>query len=498
MVMMRLKSSIKEHNIDLINHQKMCLLFMLALLVLSFTSCSVCVPVNAFTPQADRSIYNTYYSQRRRVLPVAFHSSLTTASCVDSEASSVNKTGGSTLKKMVNNQTPLSFDCSSIHLISLPPLSEKSSKIVKDLWKWKDIVLGDGRDYFIPRPRALKALGNILVGSSFIIHHQSQSFESIHNYTLRHSIDECAILSNCARMDILLSVSTNVTISNKNVLKLDIAEEALEASSLLVANCLLDQLSSYQNMQKDKGSGATLWEGISSFLDLPGMVVTDAQGGVDDNNIITEERDISIDEIQENVRELSDLMSGESKLNEIILHFCLIAAGLAKRDSRPDRVIAFRPFSSRDAHIMLQLKRTVEVAMEYSRVKTILDTALNAGKASRDVNKVPILKQLKKYDCEGKYSTPAPLELAEIAIDDVKELAIQPAIDRCISKLSSQQNVEQISSFKAKVDKVIEDQELQENPRVKRLTHETIVQIRNGINVDIDEVLSQIYSERPK
>ncbi len=58
-----------------------------------------------------------------------------------------------------------------------------------------------------------------------------------------------------------------------------------------------------------------------------------------------------------------------------------VAAGMAPRASRPDRPVLFRPFSSRDAHIMLQLKRTAEVDSQYPRMKIILDAVLNAGKA---------------------------------------------------------------------------------------------------------------------
>lgn len=78
----------------------------------------------------------------------------------------------------------------TIYLVSIPPLSDEAPSIVRELWEWKNTVLGDGRDYFVPRPRALKALSNLLLETEFG----------------EFKVTECAILSNCARMDVLLSL----------------------------------------------------------------------------------------------------------------------------------------------------------------------------------------------------------------------------------------------------------------------------------------------------
>lgn len=457
--------------------------------------------------------------------------------------STTSSTGTPTSKKTVLQQkirksshqpSNISNNYSSIHLISLPSLSNNESpKIIKDIWKWKDIVLGDGRDYFIPRPRSLKALCDILVGSSLshivemdenydVYGENLQSYnmvdkgQTIQKQSLCHMISECAILSNCARLDILLCVGTKsvtMEINNMNDADidvdtkqqqgedvtlnkiLDIQSLAQEAATLLVANCLHDQLISYQNVRKGKGSGAVLWEGMSSLLDLPGMVVTIP---TDDYNDKTKKAILSRTDINESTSNLSKLMKSQSEIKDIILHFCYVAAGLAKRDSRPDRPVIFRPFSSRDAHIMLQLKRTVEVvvAMQYTKVKIILDTALNAGKAARDVNKVPILKQMKQYDCEGKYSTSAPPEIANKAIEDVKMLAIQPAVNRCLDKLTSQEKGETIVLFKRYVEEMITTKlKLKQDglyqDYLKKAIHEVTMGLRNG-TIEIDDAISNI------
>ena len=454
----------------------------------------------------------------------------------------------------------------SIHLISLPPLEDSSSplssssstKIIKDLWKWKDVVLGDGRDYFIPRPRALKALSNILIGSSFEQSLSSPNMDNSENGNsngnarLITTIEECAILSNCARMDVLLYVTTDViTTADTDVSadmfhskKHEIENLMLEASKTLVSNCLVNQLNLYQSKrQNGKGGGSgtgtgsgtsamnILWEGLSSFLDLPGMVITDAETNqsneCDKNDITSTTPSITNSNTSETSQTLTTLLESKSQLNDILLHFCLVASGLAKRNSRPGRPVTFRPFSSRDAHIMLQLKRTVEVLVSmdkeqskkqnqiqqkeeerqqrYSHVKLVLDCALNAGKAARDINTVPILAQLKNYDCEGKYSTSAPAQLAAEAIEDVKRLAIQPAIDRCMEKLMSQKYTERIVLFRQQVDErmmmisqknaVASASKGQTSVIVKKMVHDTIVELRSGNDVDTREILLQIEAE---
>jgi len=141
----------------------------------------------------------------------------------------------------------------TLHLISLPSKNDTytlpGEKLVRECWKWKDTALGDGRDYFVPRPRALKAFQSLFVGmeitvicsdggesdaSMLEIALQLPSIQSEDNVEvsipmdcigfskeLQQStssrentcsqtfvIDECVTLSNCARLDILLVLKT--------------------------------------------------------------------------------------------------------------------------------------------------------------------------------------------------------------------------------------------------------------------------------------------------
>jgi hypothetical protein len=99
-------------------------------------------------------------------------------------------------------------------------------------------------------------------------------------------------------------------------------------------------------------------------------------------------------------------------------HLCRVAAGIAPRPRRPDREIVFQPFSSRDSHIMLQLKRTLEIAQDATAtslsIPILLRYALQAGKASRTEAKVPELQELRNYGTgNSKYCIQPPTEVSQ-------------------------------------------------------------------------------------
>lgn len=415
----------------------------------------------------------------------------------------ISVSGDSTTDETFNSKIEI---CSSdLHLISLPPVSDKSPKIVRDVWKWKDVVLGDGRDYFIPRPRALKALSDILVGSCVTVPYQSNDYV--------YTITECAILSNCARMDILL-VMQGVNGSNNNDPKYDFKskQELSSLSSLihksakvLVTKCVLEQLESFQNRREKRGAtSSVLLEGLSSVLDLPGMVQTNIDTNqkmainLKDIDYYTHSLNKSHFGAESEELEFFRLLNSKNDITEIVKHFSTVAAGIASRASRPDRPIIFRPFSSRDAHIMLQLKRTVEVASAYPKVKVVLDCALTAGKAARDPKICIILEKLKPYASEGKYSQHPPPLLEKEAIESVMKLAIEPAIEASKIKLTAMSASEQIIVLQKMVDEILQKMDThnstnQSRRRIaKTLMHQPITRLRSGERLDLDAVVRGI------
>lgn len=265
----------------------------------------------------------------------------------------------------------------SLYLFSLPASQEATSAhatlLIKRLWEFKDEVLGDGRDFFVPRPKTLSALNHILC-------------EQI-------NATEVVVLSNCARFDVIIVMENHDT--------------DLEANSIRknLAHALWQQYGHYKDQTQQKRVDLTSW------LD----------GGDNPKRLLQHPKPLepsrtAVDALD--VKLLSiNLLYLESP-ETIALYLCRVATGLQAQGRRPDRDVAFRPFSSRDAHVMLQLKRTADIASKSSkqpRIKALLDTALQSGKAARDPAIVPAILPLKKFGSGGsssRYSLgDAPIDL---------------------------------------------------------------------------------------
>jgi hypothetical protein len=162
---------------------------------------------------------------------------------------------------------------------------------------------------------------------------------------------------------------------------------------------------------------------LTTLLDLPGAVRI--------NNDDDETETFSTINGQCNsdneINQLANRLSTMEGALAICTHLSLVASGLSPRPNRPDREVLFRPYSSRDAHILLQLKRTVELVSVLNmtttttenggggrgRIKTLLDSALTAGKASRNERIVPEIRKLKEYGSNGS----PPLALAKVVAE---------------------------------------------------------------------------------
>ena len=189
-----------------------------------------------------------------------------------------------------------------IHLLSLKKSGR--TKQARQVWKWKDSVLGDGRDFFVPKPKTLTALNRYIVKNV-------------------EGVLECSAVSNCARFELLLLVDdTNKSESQR---------QEFTSIEQKVSQCLLAQVQSHATKQ-----------GIVNLLfnfDNPKDIDPKASSNTD----------LAL--------EWMHLEGVEC----VTRHLAVVAAGMAERPNRPGRPVPFRPFSSRDAHILLQLKRTSEV-----------------------------------------------------------------------------------------------------------------------------------------
>ena len=290
--------------------------------------------------------------------------------------------------------------CISLYSLQWTP-DECISKPVRDVWKWKDGVLGDGRDFFVPKPKTISKLQQLLL-------------------THVDGLRECSVLSNCARFEVLCVWENNDTQISK------------ESRIMEISSCLLKQVKYY-----DENKNQFLFS-LTQSLDRPSVL------------LLTSSRDIKNDsntEELQTIQELAKYWECYNNPNKILWHLCEIAAGMAIRPRRPDRAVIFRPFSSRDAHILLQLKRTKEIVSSSSSssntntANRILEYALRAGKAARNPKKVPSLKLLEGYgDGSSKYSSSdPPLELSNQVKEDVLVQAINPLIEECLEKIAFSQ-----------------------------------------------------------
>eukprot|EP00978_Attheya_sp_CCMP212_P043055 scaffold274318_cov55-Attheya_sp.AAC.1 len=328
---------------------------------------------------------------------------------------------------------------------------EYDPSLLRRVWEWKDWALGDGRDYFIPRPKALRTLNSILVGqllsttttttnhnSNNTVHHEQEIANpaTTTTTTITTTIDECGVLSNCARMDIVLvlNVTTTITVASSlgteqslvNSTQVMVVEQAVRH---MVAHCVAQQLAVYESNHQQKQQ--------AFFLDWPDHRVVEVVVEKTNSHDKTVISSPAADEDHTNdgvVQGLGNAWVVVEGLSEVVRHFCVVATGMAPRPSRPDRAVEFRPFSSRDAHILLQLKRSSESVVGISflqkngddgkrrssspRISSLLfPAALTAGKAARDPQRVPPITALRGYAMESKrYFQRAPPALESLAI----------------------------------------------------------------------------------
>jgi hypothetical protein len=369
---------------------------------------------------------------------------------------------------------------SSYHLISLPYSSSSSSSVpsaqsIRDLWRWKDDILGNGHDFFTPRSRAIQTLISLFVGQTFA-QQERPSSSSSSTKAVCWKIDECAILSNCARMDVYLvcSPSWNNTMDGANASTTTIGTTSASPKAL-VANILASQLEQYQKRRSYK---TYIMDSISAILDMPNVIIP------------MEANSPASERLQ---RELNDNLQETLGPEEILRHTCLVACGLAPRPNRPNREVQFRPFSSRDAHILLQLKRTIDVA-NGPRIRRILQASLSAGKAARDGNVVPQILPLARAYYSS--SDPGTTTTIDAAISAVFTLAIEPAVERCLYNLRAMESSTQISILRQKCERMVTDAggNLEDIQRLHKLLHLPTIALREGKDIDEMDVLASVQT----
>ena len=453
-----------------------------------------------------------------RVLRVQEGLPMATKSETEMELQSMEREPGTLKNKNNNNHLLYLFSLPASNLLEQKnasssthaPQNAHAALLVRRLWEWKDDTLGDGRDFFVPRPKTLAALNQLL--------RQQLQWKS-------WRATECVVLSNCARFDVLVVVKAGKEIAEQ--------EETLRQA---LAYSLLQQYG-YDKDQKQR-QVKKLFSLPSSLFDggdqpqrlwlhpspLPFVLCNDqmtTSSGHDHHPTTT----LTIDSLD--VKTVANSLESLEGPDTIARYLCRVATGLQAQGRRPDRQVVFRPFSSRDAHIMLQLKRTADIASakpqqrssnnnsnditrredgnsgaSQPRLKALLDMTLQSGKAARDPDLVPAILPLKKYGSGGsssRYSLgEAPADLSEKAAQQATELAIEPMVAKYVQKWKALEVSEQIQSFRLAVETAVKDRlgiDLETSSQAKpirAMLHPHIMAIREGGDVDIDSVLDEI------
>lgn len=221
---------------------------------------------------------------------------------------------------------------SSIFLISLEytPDDERISKPVRDVWKWKDSILGDGRDFFVPKPKTILALQEYIINNC------------------PTTITEISVISNCARFEVLFKTENAVSEDESEIIVEQISR-CLAAQVLSNSNSKLIEDGPNKNMIKQ--ISASILQPFSRSIDMPSIALD--EGALDRfESSSTDPATLELFEtFASDVRKHWICSQG---LEETCRHLSWVAAGIAMRPRRPDRPVPFRPFSSRDAHILLR------------------------------------------------------------------------------------------------------------------------------------------------
>jgi len=198
---------------------------------------------------------------------------------------------------------------------------------------------------------------------------------------------------------------------------------------------------------------------------------------------------------QEAVKDLSRHWTVLNDSRDIAQHLSLVAAGMAPRPRRPDREVIFQPFSSRDAHILLQLKRTLDVAGDSPTLSTVLRFALQAGKAARNPDIVPELMELRNEYGTGnsKFDVTPPIEVSRKVADAAQRRAIDPIVQNCVDQLRSMEFGDRIRGFREQaVAYAMDDSEV---AYIQKQLHNPTLQLRRGDNVDEAAFLEELSGE---
>ena len=220
----------------------------------------------------------------------------------------------------------------NVYLLSLQWTDDEVSRFsptVRAVWRWKDAVMGDGRDFFVPKPKTVAALQSYLL--SLDDNNENDDY-----------LKECVVLSNCARFEIL--VVTADTTGDDDEAPSSCRAVEVDTVARRISSRLLCQVASHQQQSWRRRFQLQL------PLDWPGMIDPHAQDNYQHNLQIAEDSSSAASSSSQHhhhnhrasssssllsVPELSRHWTVRTGPRAVATHLSLVAAGLAPRPRRP-------------------------------------------------------------------------------------------------------------------------------------------------------------------
>lgn len=333
-----------------------------------------------------------------------------------------------------------------LHVVSqLRPKEGLATSWACSSWRWKERLLGDGQDFFVPKPRTTRSVATALLESAPML-------------------AEACVLGNCARLDFYLATAAPAS-----------GEDVLQS----VARFLAEQVTASE-------ATVTPFTDSTAWLDRPDQVLPLAvtRSPPPDNS---------------SVQTFASVLTVASGVEPVTRHCCTVAAGLTKAGR-------FAPFSSRDAHVLLQFKRTLDAAAGPGaspapcgpRVGSLLRNALSAGKAARNPTVVPDILALRSR--LGGHSAGDEATAAEAA----RKLAVAPAVERVQAELASLDRRAKITSFRDRAKQaallacasttLTDDERRAVDKELQRLLHKPTTTLRVGGDLNDEESVNRVVS----
>lgn len=328
-----------------------------------------------------------------------------------------------------------SYFCLRINFSSLPQSSSFT--------RWRTSTLGTGADYATLKLNHLRSLTSKILNSD-------------------SRISSCAVLSNCARFDVLLSSE-------------DLSDADIQSVNELVATTLVQESEHYVSNTKELSLAGSLINSLRLLLDLSPSFSTSPE--------------------PPSPSKTNQILSNISTLNStssILTYLSLAAAGM----NNPKR--NYNPYNSCDSHIMLQLKRTLQCTSSVSAytvdrsVDDLIKVAIKCGAIARNENQCSIIKELKEYG--GKYSGDAPCDLLERVTDEVFEDHLKPIISEFVNFESN--DINDMLIFQTKSNAIAKNLNINSST-LNKIIHEPTLLLKNNepINENIKSRINDLQNE---